>query len=70
MSTNLEEQRRSSNEQRKLGTTLSSEFCESSALLSRRKKARSPKRKRRSPSKLTKDEIKYQRFVHDLKKDM
>ncbi len=70
MSTNLEDQRRSSYEQRKMNTTLLSEMCESSKLLSRRKKARSPKRKRTSPSKLTKDEIKYQRFVHDLKKDM
>ncbi len=35
-----------------------------------KKKHRSPTKKRTNSVKLTKDEIKYQRFVHDLKQDM
>ncbi len=35
-----------------------------------KRKHRSPTRKRTDSIKLTKDEIKYQRFIHGLKKDM
>ncbi len=60
----------SDDEIRKLTTTPLSNIFESPTLLPRRKKHRSPKTKRTSSVKLTKDEIKYQRFVHDLKEDM
>jgi hypothetical protein len=70
MSTHLVDEHRPASKQRKLNTTPLSGLCVSYEILPRRKKHRSPKKKRRSSSKLTKDEIKYQRFVHDLKKDM
>jgi hypothetical protein len=70
MATNFEtECPRSSNEQ-KLTTTSLPKISESPELRSQRNKHRSSKKKQNSSAKLTKDEIKYQRFVRDLKKDM
>ncbi len=63
MLTNSEDECRLSSTQRKLNTTPLLEISESLELLPRRKK-------QRNPSKLTKDEIKYQHFVRDLKKEM
>lgn len=54
----------SRDKQRKLTTTPLSKVSETPDLLSRRKRHRS--RKRSS----TKEEIQYQRFVHDLQKNM
>jgi hypothetical protein len=62
MSTNSE------NEQRKLHTI--SLINGSPELLPRRKYHQSSKKTRTNSSKLTKDEIKYQRFVHDLNRNM
>jgi len=56
--------------QGKHNTRPSLNVSESPKLLSRRRKHRSPEKKRRSSAKLTKDEIKYQHFVHDLQRNM
>jgi len=60
----------SKGEQRKHNTTPSSSIPVSPKLLPRRRKHQSTGKKRKSSAKLTKDEIRYQRFVHDLQKNM